>query len=144
MITFQTLKFRNFLSTGNSFTEIDLRKNKTTLVVGQNGAGKSTMLDALSFALFGKPHRNITKSQIVNSINQKNCVVQVEFFIGKAKYRVLRGIKPNFGLPLFIFLFIKFIICLTLTGFPLHILKISPSIFFLIKDLKIKFIASSI
>ena len=72
MITFQTLKFRNFLSTGNSFTEIDLRKNKTTLVVGQNGAGKSTMLDALSFALFGKPHRNITKSQIVNSINQKN------------------------------------------------------------------------
>ena len=95
MITFQTLKFRNFLSTGNSFTEIDLRKNKTTLVVGQNGAGKSTMLDALSFALFGKPHRNITKSQIVNSINQKNCVVQVEFFIGKAKYRVLRGIKPN-------------------------------------------------
>ena len=71
MITFQKLKFRNFLSTGNSFTEIDLRKNKTTLVVGQNGAGKSTMLDALSFALFGKPHRNITKSQIVNSINQK-------------------------------------------------------------------------
>ena len=95
MITFQKLKFRNFLSTGNSFTEIDLRKNKTTLVVGQNGAGKSTMLDALSFALFGKPHRNITKSQIVNSINQKNCIAQVEFFIGKAEYKIIRGIKPN-------------------------------------------------
>ena len=95
MITFQKLMFRNFLSTGNSFTEIDLRKNKTTLVVGQNGAGKSTMLDALSFALFGKPHRNITKSQIVNSINQKNCIAQVEFFIGKAEYKIIRGIKPN-------------------------------------------------
>ena len=95
MITFQKLMFRNFLSTGNSFTEIDLRKNKTTLVVGQNGAGKSTMLDALSFALFGKPHRNISKSQIVNSINQKNCIAQVEFFIGKAEYKIIRGIKPN-------------------------------------------------
>lgn len=95
MITFSKIKFKNFLSTGDNFTEVDFRRNKTTLVVGQNGAGKSTMLDAISFALFGKPHRNITKNQIVNSINQKNCVVEVEFFIGKSTYKVIRGIKPN-------------------------------------------------
>ena len=70
MIIFKTIRYKNFLSTGNTFTEIDLTRNKSTLVIGQNGAGKSTMLDALAFALFGKPHRNISKSQLVNSINQ--------------------------------------------------------------------------
>ena len=77
MITFKTLRWKNFLSTGNNWSEVDLNKNKTTLVVGQNGAGKSTMLDALSFALFGKAHRNISKNQLVNTINNKNSVVEV-------------------------------------------------------------------
>jgi len=95
MIIFKSIKYKNFLSTGNSFTEINLTQNKTTLVVGQNGAGKSTMLDALSFALFGKPHRNIQKRQIVNSINQKNCVVEALFTIGSSEYKVVRGISPN-------------------------------------------------
>ena len=95
MITFKSIKYKNFLSSGNSFTEINLNKNKSTLVVGQNGAGKSTMLDALSFALFGKPHRKIMKSQLVNSINQKQCVVEVEFYIGKAYFKIIRGIKPT-------------------------------------------------
>ena len=95
MIIFRNLKFRNFLSTGNNFTEIDLTKSKRTLVVGSNGAGKSTMLDALSFALFGKPHRGINKPQLVNSINNKNCEVHVEFTIGNSDYRVVRGIKPT-------------------------------------------------
>ncbi len=95
MITFKSIKYKNFLSSGNSFTEINLNKNKSTLVVGQNGAGKSTMLDALSFALFGKPHRKIMKSQLVNSINQKQCVVEVEFYIGKAYFKITRGIKPT-------------------------------------------------
>ena len=95
MIIFKSIKYKNFLSSGNSFTEINLNKNKSTLVVGQNGAGKSTMLDALSFALFGKPHRKIMKSQLVNSINQKQCVVEVEFYIGKAYFKITRGIKPT-------------------------------------------------
>jgi len=95
MIIFKSIKYKNFLSTGNSFTEIDFTKSKTTLVVGQNGAGKSTMLDALSFALFGKPHRNIQKKQIINSINRKDCVVEAEFSIGSSTYRVVRGINPN-------------------------------------------------
>ena len=95
MICFKKIKWRNLLSTGNQWTEIDLNKKSNTVIIGTNGAGKSTMLDALSFALFGKPHRNISKSQIVNSINQKNCIAQVEFFIGKAEYKIIRGIKPN-------------------------------------------------
>ncbi len=95
MILFQKIRYKNFLSTGNNFTEIDLRKSKSTLVVGQNGAGKSTMLDALSFALFGKPHRSITKPQLINSINGKACVVEVEFQIGKAYFKIVRGIKPG-------------------------------------------------
>ena len=95
MILFKTVRWKNFLSTGNSFTEIDLSKHKSTLIVGANGAGKSTMLDAISFALFGKPHRNINKPQLINSINNKDCVVEVSFNVGKSEYRVLRGIKPG-------------------------------------------------
>jgi DNA repair exonuclease SbcCD ATPase subunit len=95
MIKFQKLRFKNFLSTGNSFTEIDFINSPTTLVVGHNGAGKSTMLDALSFGLFGKPHRKISKAQLVNSINGKGSMVEVEFSIGSQNYKIVRGIKPN-------------------------------------------------
>ena len=95
MIIFKSVKYKNFLSTGNSYTEINLNKTKSTLVVGQNGAGKSTMLDAISFALFGRPHRNINKPQLINSINQKACVVEVEFSVGSADFRIVRGIKPG-------------------------------------------------
>ena len=95
MIIFEKLKYKNFLSTGNSFTEIDLQAAPTTLVVGQNGAGKSTMLDALSFGLFGKAHRKISKRQLINTINSKDALVEVQFTIGSKKYRIVRGIKPN-------------------------------------------------
>ena len=95
MITFETLKYKNFLSTGNTPTIIQLNKDSATLVVGSNGAGKSTMLDALSFALFGKPHRNINKPQLVNSINGKNCEVEVTFSVGGNRYKVIRAIKPG-------------------------------------------------
>ena len=95
MITFETLKWKNFLSTGDQWIEIDLTNTKSTLVVGSNGAGKSTMLDALCFALFNKPFRKITRSQMVNSINEKGTKVEVCFSIGKDDYRVFRGIKPS-------------------------------------------------
>ena len=95
MIYFKTLRWRNFLSTGNSFTEIELNKNNTTLVVGENGAGKSTMLDALCFALYNKPFRKINKPQLMNSINKKDLVVELEFDIGTSKYKIIRGLKPN-------------------------------------------------
>jgi len=95
MIKFKTLRFKNFLSTGENFTEINFLDNKTTLVVGQNGAGKSTMLDALSYALFGKPHRNILKNQLVNSINKRGTLIDVTFDIGSNSYRIMRGIKPT-------------------------------------------------
>jgi DNA repair exonuclease SbcCD ATPase subunit len=95
MIIFKTLRYKNFLSSGNTFTEIQLNNSKTTLVVGQNGAGKSTMLDALSFGLFGKAHRNINKMQLINSINNKGCLVEVEFAIGGNQFKVCRGIKPG-------------------------------------------------
>jgi len=95
MIIFKSIKYKNFLSSGNYFTEIPLNKDKSTLIVGHNGAGKSTMLDAISFALFGKPHRKISKNQLVNSINQKQSLVEVEFSIGKAQFKIVRGIKPN-------------------------------------------------
>ena len=95
MIHFEKLRYKNFLSTGNNFTEIDFEKTPTTLVVGQNGAGKSTMLDAISFGLFGKPHRKISKMQLVNSINEKGTVVEVEFRIGKKQFKIVRTIKPN-------------------------------------------------
>jgi DNA repair exonuclease SbcCD ATPase subunit len=95
MIIFKRCKYRNFLSTGDTFTVIELNSSSSTLVVGQNGSGKSTLLDALSFALFGKPHRDIKKPQLVNSINDRNCEVEVEFSIGNTNYVVSRGIKPN-------------------------------------------------
>ena len=94
MIHFENIKFRNFLSTGDAWTQIDLSRSPTTLVLGENGSGKSTMLDALCFALFGKPFRKINKPQLANSINEKNCLVEVNFRIGSNSYRVLRGIKP--------------------------------------------------
>ena len=95
MIYFNYVKWKNFLSTGNDWTNVQLDKSPTTLIVGQNGAGKSTLLDALSFALFGKPHRNINKPQLVNSINNKNCEVEVQFTIGRHQFKVIRGIKPG-------------------------------------------------
>ena len=96
MIIFHTLRYKNILSTGNTFVELDLSKNPTTLIIGQNGSGKSTFLDALSFALFGKPFRKINKPQLVNSINDKNMVVQVDFSVGSKNYLIERGMKPNF------------------------------------------------
>ena len=95
MITFRTLRWRNFLSTGNNWTEVDLKSTKSTLIIGHNGAGKSTMLDALSFALFGKPHRNINKPQLVNTINNKDCSVEVSFTVGKTEFKIVRGLKPQ-------------------------------------------------
>jgi len=95
VIFFSKVRYKNFLSTGNVFTEIDLGEHATTLIIGENGAGKSTFLDAITFALFGKPFRNINKPQLVNSINEKDCVVEIEFRIGKINYKVVRGIKPN-------------------------------------------------
>ena len=90
MIKFEKIRWKNFLSTGNSFTEIDLTSSKSTLIVGQNGSGKSTMLDALSYALFAKPHRNIIKNQLPNSVNKRNCVVEAEFSVGSSKYKIIR------------------------------------------------------
>jgi DNA repair exonuclease SbcCD ATPase subunit len=95
MIIFKTLAWKNFLSTGNNFTKVDFTAHKSTLVIGHNGAGKSTMLDALSFALFGKAHRNISKPQLVNSINNKDSMVEVEFTVHGSDYLIRRGIKPN-------------------------------------------------
>ena len=95
MIIFKSISWQNFLSTGNSPNKVLLNKSPTTLIIGKNGEGKSTILDALCFALFGKPFRNINKSQLVNSINGKKCVVEIEFSIGTKEYKVIRGIKPN-------------------------------------------------
>jgi len=94
-IEFKNVRWKNFLSTGDAFTDIQLNRNDSTLIIGQNGAGKSTLLDALSFGLFGKPYRNITKPQLLNSINNKNCVVEVEFDVGATSFKIIRGIKPN-------------------------------------------------
>jgi DNA repair exonuclease SbcCD ATPase subunit len=95
MISFQKIRWKNFLSTGAHWTEINFTKSTNTLIIGQNGAGKSTVLDALCFALFGKPFRKINKPQLPNSINQKDCLVEVEFNIGQKRYKIVRGIKPN-------------------------------------------------
>jgi len=95
MIVFKKLSWKNFLSTGNQPNTLLLNKSTTTLIIGKNGEGKSTCLDALCFALFGKPFRNINKNQMINSINGKNVLVEIEFSIGKKEYRIVRGIKPN-------------------------------------------------
>jgi len=95
MIVFKKIKWKNFISTGNTFTEIEVDKHDSTLIIGENGAGKSTILDALTFALYGKPFRNINKAQLLNSINQKNLEVVVEFDIGTKQYIIHRGMKPN-------------------------------------------------
>ena len=95
MINFKYVRWKNFLSTGNQPTEIQLDKNPTTLIIGENGAGKSTILDALCFGLFGKPFRTISKNQLVNSINNAATIVEIEFSIGSIQYKVVRGIKPN-------------------------------------------------
>lgn len=94
-IIFKVLRYRNFLSTGNQFTEIDFTRNKTTLIVGENGSGKSTILDALTFALFGKSYRPINIPQLVNAIIRKNTVVEIEFTVGSTEYKIIRGLKPN-------------------------------------------------
>ena len=95
MILFENIRWKNFLSTGNQYTEINFTKNETTLIVGTNGAGKSTVLDALTFSLFGKPFRKINKGQLINSTNEKDCRVELEFSIGTTEWKVVRGIKPN-------------------------------------------------
>ena len=95
MINFHKIRWKNFLSTGQNFTEVDLKRNSTTLIVGENGSGKSTILDALTFGLFGTAFRSINKPQLVNSINEQNCLVEVEFIIGKKEFLVRRGAKPN-------------------------------------------------
>jgi DNA repair exonuclease SbcCD ATPase subunit len=95
MILFKTIKWKNFLSTGNQFSQIDFQKNTTTLIIGSNGAGKSTVLDALTFVLFGKSFRGINKPQLINSTNERDCLVEIDFSIGTNQWKVRRGIKPN-------------------------------------------------
>ncbi len=95
MIVFQNIRWKNFLSTGNQYTEINLDQNSTTLIVGTNGSGKSTVLDALTFSLFNKPFRKISKSQLINTVNEKDCRVEVEFSIAETEWKVVRAIKPN-------------------------------------------------
>ena len=95
MIIFEKIRWKNFLSTGNVFSEIDFTEGRTNLIVGSNGAGKSTILDALTFSLFARPFRKISKSMLINSINEKDCVAEIEFRIGKIEYKVIRGMKPS-------------------------------------------------
>jgi len=95
MIIFKKIRWKNFLSTGKEFNEIELDKNKTSLIIGSNGAGKSTVLDALTFSLFGKPFRKINKPQLLNSVNEKDCKVEIEFLIGSTEWKIVRGIKPS-------------------------------------------------
>jgi len=95
MIIFKTVRWKNLLSTGNNFTEVKLNEKHTTILLGQSGSGKSTLLDAISFALFNRPFRNVNKNQLVNMVNQKNCIVEIEFAIGTQNYMIRRGIKPT-------------------------------------------------
>ena len=94
MIRFKNVRWKNFLSTGNQWTQIEFEKNDTTLIIGTNGAGKSTVLDALTFVLFNKPFRKINKPQLVNTTNEKDCKVEIEFDVGTRQYKIIRGIKP--------------------------------------------------
>ena len=95
MILFEKIRWKNFLSTGNHYTEINFTDHATTLIVGTNGAGKSTVLDALTFSLFGKPFRKINKPQLINSTNEKDGRVEVEFSVNETEWKVVRGLKPN-------------------------------------------------
>jgi len=95
MILFEKIRWKNFLSTGNQYIEVELDKDSTTLIIGTNGAGKSTVLDALTFSLFNKPFRKISKSQLINTVNEKDCRVEVEFSMAETEWKVVRGIKPN-------------------------------------------------
>ena len=95
MILFKELTYKNFLSTGNNPIKIQLDKARSTLIVGTNGSGKSTILDALSFALFGKPHRNVNKAGLINSVNGKGCLATIEFETAGHDFKIIRGIKPN-------------------------------------------------
>jgi len=95
MITFKNIRWRNFLSTGQHFTEVELDKTSTTLIIGTNGAGKSTILDALTFSLYGKSFRKINKNQLINTTNEKNCLVEIEFDLNGTEWKIERGIKPN-------------------------------------------------
>ena len=95
MILFEKIRWKNFLSTGNQFSEVDFQKSATTLIIGTNGAGKSTVLDAMTFVLFGKSFRGINKPQLINSTNDKDCLVEIEFTVGKTSFKVRRGIKPS-------------------------------------------------
>lgn len=95
MIQFQKIRWKNFLSTGNNFIEVDLEKSKSTLIIGANGSGKSTLLDALCYVLFNRPYRNIKKDQLVNSINGGECEIEIEFIVNRRQYKVIRCIKPN-------------------------------------------------
>jgi DNA repair exonuclease SbcCD ATPase subunit len=94
MITFKTIRWKNFLSTGNQWTEVQLNENRNTMIIGTNGSGKSTILDALTFSLFNKPFRKINKPQLINSVNEKDCCVEVEFDIKGKEYKIVRGLKP--------------------------------------------------
>lgn len=95
MILFEKIRYKNFLSTGNQFTEINFNDHKTSIIIGNNGSGKSTLLDALTFSLFGKSFRGVNKPQLINSINEKDCLVEVEFSISKNKWKITRGLKPS-------------------------------------------------
>ena len=95
MIHFSKIRWKNFLSTGDTFTEIELDQSPSTLVIGENGSGKSTMLDALTYGLYSKPFRKVNKPQLVNSVNEKGMLVEVEFSSGSKSYLVRRGVKPN-------------------------------------------------
>jgi len=95
MIIFKTVRWKNLLSSGNNFTEMKLDEHATTLILGENGSGKSTLLDAMCFGLYGRGFRNLKKELLINSVNEKGLLVEIEFSIGKREYKVIRGAKPN-------------------------------------------------
>ena len=95
MIKFHKVRYKNFLSTGDQFVEIELNKTPTTLILGENGSGKSTMLDALTYVLFSKPYRRINKPQLINSQNNSDCLTEIEFEIGTNEYKIIRGLNPH-------------------------------------------------